>query len=282
MKEMLSRQTLFNTVAMIHMESRALILVVEGEDDHFILRPHATQELLIVCGYGRPSVLGAAHLAEVARLERVAFLVDADYDRFGPKRSYPSAVIVSENHDLVIDLIMASTTVIDRVIEAHARSACRHGNATLDPADMRLQALDLASRVALLRVVNERDRLNLNLARYPFGRLTSTSPSYEEIARLAVERSRDNCDPVAVAQEMQLIEQWAAPAAALPGDHDFFGALARVLSDNCAANITARSLEAGYLGAISCATLAGTPWFQRVGGWSSSRDAHAFSCPCAA
>ncbi len=297
MKQSLNKHTLFNTLAMASMESTGLILVVEGHDDHFILKSHIAADVLLIESNGRPSALGAARLAQARGLRKTSFLVDAELDHFTtPAADYPENVVCTDHHDVVMDLILAFTPAIDRVIDAHCRSAVRSGRAQQAAAEIRRRAMSLAARVALLRIANELGHLCLNLADFPFGRLQSVEPSSIEIARLAIGRSSVTMSEADLAARIEGVEKWAGvgepmpasddnappPLDRLPGDHDFFGALARVLTENGVRNASPSALQTSYLSVVSCSSVVATSWFKAIPTSPVEAGNKVFSCPCAA
>jgi hypothetical protein len=280
-RDALNEHTLFAMLAMIRAESASHIYVLEGDDDAFALKPHASGEVRLIPGNGRPITLRTAELAHTRGLSAVTFLVDADYDRFvQPDPYYPRNVITSEHHDVIMDLIFGCLSAIDRVIDAHCRAARRSGQCVEDAANLRDAALVLASRIALLRILNEKERLTLNLSDFPFGSLSSTEASFLEIAEVAVGRSAVSYDPDNLAQKLAGLELTTGPCLALPGDHDFFGALGAVLRSQGVRNASKTALESSYLAAISCSSIVGAGWFSRVMENTSTSIPRPFSCPC--
>lgn len=279
MRGAITPTTIFGTVAMARQGSSSLILVVEGDDDHFMIRDHINvSDVVLIGGNGRPKVLEAAAKAERRGVRGVRFLVDADYDRFTqPTSSYPSNVVVSKHHDAMVDVVLMNPSVLDRVIASYGRSVERRGG-SLDVAAVRAEAITLAGAVAPLRVVNERMGHNLNLRDFPFGRLASTTPTDAELAALAVERS--DTAITAAQLEVDIAGQRShvgADIAVLIGDHDLFRALARVLSDH-GVSIRPDFLWSGFMSAVSCRELYLVAWYQELVGWGAANSHSTFNC----
>lgn len=282
MRGAITPTTIFGTVLLARQGSRSLILVVEGDDDRFMVKDHVNDEdVILIGGNGRPKVLEAAEKAERQRVRGVRFLIDADYDRFTqPTLRYPANVISSVSHDAMIDIVLANPSVLDRVIASYGRSVERRGG-TLNVAALRTAAIALAASVAPLRIVNERKALNLNLRDFPFGRLTSGSPTNAEIAALAVERSDTALSDVQLEIDIGAERSHAGvDVTLLVGDHDLFRALARVLSDH-GVNIRPDYLWSGFLSAVDCRHLSFVAWYGELVDWGAANSRNTFNCKLA-
>lgn len=284
MRSALNANTFFATVALARQNTRALILVVEGDDDYFIAKEHVNdQDILLIAGVGgKAAVLDAAEKAERRHVTGVRFIVDVDWDRFTqPTRRYPSNVVPSKHHDAVIDIVMVSAGLVDRVIDSHSRSARRRG-VEFDTPTAREDAVKLAAQLAPLRIVNERNTLGLNLAGFPFGRLSTLTPTPDELAQIAVNRSQTTLTASELAATVAgEIAHVGTDQDLLVGDHDFFRALARVLQDR-GVTAGADSLWTAFLAGLLCANLGATDWYREIVAWGQSNNRDSFACPCAA
>lgn len=283
MRGVITPATIFGTVVMARQGSSSLILVVEGDDDHFVVKQHVNDgDVVLIGGSGRPKVLEAAAKAEQRGVRGVRFLVDADYDRFTqPASRYPANTIASEFHDAMIDVVLANPQVLDRVIASYGRSVERRGGA-LDVTAVREAAISLAAALAPLRIVNERKGHNLNLRDFPFGRLASIVPTAADISMLAIERSDTTL--TATQLEAEIVEQRAhagSDVAVLVGDHDLFRALARVLTDH-GVSIRPDFLWSGFMSAVDCRALASVSWYQELHNWGAANSRSIFNCKLAA
>ena len=283
MKEVLNANTFFNTVAMIRQDISALLLIVEGEDDYFVLKSHNSEDLHLLPGVGgRANLLAAAELADKRMLSGVKFLIDSDYDAFvASGRSYPSNVITSKTHDVFMDMIVVGSKVIDRVIESHSRAVGRSSGPALVATAVRNEAVILAARLAPLRIANERHGLGLNLSKFPFGSLTSLEPLDDEIAKLAIGRSNTSLSEINLVAHIKAESAHrSVDSVAVVGDHDFFRALSRVLEEK-GARSTSDSLFSSFLAALSCDQVVATDWYVELEGWAAVNGMGAFACPCA-
>lgn len=257
-----------------------LLLVVEGEDDQFILREHVTEDLLLVLGVGgKESLLEAARLSEERGVTGVRYLVDADYDALvHPGSSYAATVISSTHHDLMMDVVNASPVLLERTIQTHSRKAARRG-IEVDAESWRREALVLAARIAPLRMVNHRHDLGLNLRNFPIGTLSSVNPIDAELAKITIGRSETALlanDLIGLMAAETAIAD-SHPPEVLAGDHDLFRALARVMKSK---GVTAGAEEMlnSCIAALTCEYLCMIEVFRKVAAWCSENSKAAFTC----
>ncbi|ALU73202.1 hypothetical protein H351_06905 [Rhodococcus erythropolis R138] len=285
MRESLNHHTLFNTITLVRPEIESLILVTEGEDDHFVIKNHSNEKLYIIQGNGKGKSLGAATLAEEESISGVTFLVDSDYDQFlFPGKIYPSNVLVSNTHDIFMDIALKSTRLLDSLIQTKVRSTVRRtGNPIATHAVMN-QSLSLAAAVAPLRIVNERYELDLKLSDFPFGEIPPISPSIERIASIALARSNTSTPESELSRMIREEKSTIGVGVEyLVGDHDFFRALARVLVKVYdVKTVTAASLFDSFITALNrdCAAIMETDWYSNIANLSKLHGHAAFSCPC--
>lgn len=285
MKEALNSNTLFNTLAMIRAEKSSVILVVEGDDDLFLIKRHLSKLTILLKGVGgKSAVVETAHRVDKFPIKDVLFLIDADYDRVtAPDREYPGSVVASSNHDVFMDIILANEELLERIVEAHTRQLSRRTGKEIRPSEIVAAAMSLAASLAPLRIVNETESLSLKLVDFPFGSVSSHRPNPREIVSLAVTRSQTQLSVDEV--QAKVIEQQSKnihEQSVLIGDHDLFRSLSRVLALNGVKGVGAETLWTGFLAAADCRHIARTAWFASVKSWSSNRGQTSFMCPCAA
>lgn len=283
MKDSLNSNTLFNTVAMMRPECNSLILVAEGDDDCFVLQRHKSPDLEVVNGVGgKSSVLVAAELAVANSVSGVVFLVDADYDRIVDiHHDYPSNVIPSVRHDFFMDIVFHASHVVEQVIETHTRAAPRRGRIHVDASRIHEQAMQLATQVAPFRIVNAKKDLGLRLSNFPFGAVRADPAGLREFAEVIIGRSNTGFSTEDLLIEISSEESLTGVADVfLVGDHDYFGALARVLDREDLANVKPEVLFSSFLAAIRCTELMSTEWHSSLSDWAADYDRSAFACPC--
>lgn len=286
LREALNANTLYATVAMYIKESRSLLLVVEGPDDHDALREHCSGDLNLMAGTGgRAQVLRTAELANSRGLKGVRFLVDRDYDSFIGVSDIDGLenVFVSENHDFFMDLIAADPTALHRVIYSHTRAARRRpvlpGKKLLPSAEIiEENARSLAAQLAAVRIVNARNNMELVFTRFSFGGLKVHEFNVESIAKIVCTRSaaaHETHD--VVAQEAQAVEEEIRGLFSAVGDHDLFQAISRVLK-RYDVNVSAETLLSSFLVALSCFAVAALSWFSDVQAWCAQNLRQGMTC----
>lgn len=284
MREYLNENTLFNTVAMFLEESQGLLLVVEGPDDHLLLRGSCTPQLqLLTATGGRHQVLSTAQLALDRGIRRARFLVDQDYDRYnGSAETHLDNVLVSDHHDCFIDLMCADRSLLHRVIEVHCDPVRRRPDETVDtpdPAHIEGEAFRLASKLAAIRIVDARRRLLLDFKRFKFGGLPVDDFEVSRIAEIVLTRSQyvhdDRADVIAdaVSTHAEIAGMQHSPV----GDHDLFAALARVMQQYDVHERDA-SLQRSFILAVGCNSLMQTSWCKEIQQWCKSYGESGFTC----
>ncbi|MCT1617588.1 hypothetical protein [Janibacter hoylei] len=268
-----------STIMMVRQPGGRVILIVEGEDDAHALRPHIDSNLLMYPGVGgRSSLVEAATWVDKSNLVDVKFLIDSDLDiAVGGMGSVPQALVSTSNHDIFMDLILVAPSVLDYVIETHARAHVRRGGKCL-PSEVRKAAFDLAGKVAALRVASAVRGWDLTFAKFPFGALSTSSADFEELARLVIARSNEVVDvSVLVGEAEAFLARWGSMDK-LIGDHDLFAALALVLREG-GVKVGADGLLNSFMTSIRCSTVMGTTWFSSLSEWAEGQGKSAFACP---
>ena len=284
MQEYLNENTLYATLAMYLSESDSLLLVVEGPDDHLMLKNHCSPELRLIAGTGgRGQVLRTAELALKRNLRRVRFLVDRDYDHFTETACINlENVFVSEEHDCFLDVSTSEPALLTRVIEVHTASARRRpgmGGSIPDPEQIRADSIALAAHLVAVRVVDARRNLSLDFKKFSFGGLNVSQFDVSAIAEIILTRSEYSGDD---AEEIiKEAIQTHAEVTALPqvpvGDHDLFSAVARILKRFKVA-VSDDVLQRGFILAVSCSALSRTRWFRSIQDWCASESRVGFTC----
>lgn len=285
MREYLNENTLFATVAMYVQETSALVLVVEGDDDHLVLKHHCSSDLRLIAGVGgREQVLRAATLASRRNLNGVRFLVDRDYDDYTfSDNEYEQNVCVSRGHDLFMDLLSGNPALLRRVIDVHSASVRRRPKESHlpvpDPTSIEQEALELASRLAAVRIVNVRRNLSLDFKRFSFGALNVRDFDTRVIAAMIMERSGYGPEQTAevVQDSAQVFEEIQGRHDATVGDHDLFSALARVLRRY---EVLVRDdvLHRSFIIGVDCAALIAADWFREIQRWCARNNRKGFTC----
>lgn len=284
MKEYLNENTLYNTLAMYLAEGNSLLLVVEGPDDHLMLKEHCSPDMMMIPGTGgKGQLLRTAELSAKRDLKGVRFLVDRDYDDFSELESIDlDNVFVSEGHDCFMDVLASDPALLNRVIDVETASARRRpeaGNTIPSPSEIQAEAIALASHLAALRIVDARRGLGLNFRKFSFGGLKIKEFDVGIITDMVLVRSGySGLDSIEIIEEavQAHFEVWDLPQVPI-GDHDLFSALSRVLR-KFEVSVAADALHKGVILAVSCTALSGTGWFQKIQEWCAHNDRVGFTC----
>lgn len=280
MKEALGPTALANLIRMIRSESPNPILVVEGEDDKFVVEPHLDSQVRVLPGnIGKSSIILAAKELSV---ERLFFLLDRDLDDviLAEGTEFPKNVIRSNSHDLLMDLVSADSTYLERAVRALTRKANQQSEEQSSAQTLIDKSFDLAWCLVPVRIANQRRRFGIRLRDFPYGALSSVSPTWEEVARTAAfKRSREVSLPIL----LEAIESERTAALKLGrqlvGDHDFFGAVSRVLRESGADKITREHVETAFLSTVDCTLVAKAKWSAELGSLMQEQGIQAFDCP---
>lgn len=167
MRQFLNGNTLYNNLRMLLTSRPIPILVVEGESDATLFEEKLGPAIpfVIFTSYGKPHSIEAARLSDDANLDRVMFLVDADFDRLtGLDATYPSeSVILTEYYDLLCDVVMSTARPIISVIRTFSNAA----KSTLDPTSILNLAQEVASSIGAFRYAAHVHGWPIDLSRFP-------------------------------------------------------------------------------------------------------------------
>lgn len=279
MKEHLNEHTLYAQIALLLNGGTSLALIVEGPDDHLVIKDHASSGLSVIEGTGgREQVLRTARIARANRLERARFLVDRDFDDYGEHSNRAhSNVMFSQTHDFFLDLVLADPHLLEKAVEVVCRSATRrpdrNARALPKPSQLISEASSLALKLSAVRITSLQLNLNLRLQAFSFGKLPNTHIDVRDVGRMVLKASR----PVSVDDEVVLVHadkvfrEISGRSVPPVGDHDLFKALSRVLRQY---EVVAgeRELQTAFMSgaAVRCDALGKTDWIPKIAGWARS------------
>jgi hypothetical protein len=276
-REFLTGTTLSSTIAMLRDETSRRILVVEGHDDHYVLRTHSAEDVIVMAGSGgRNGLLEAAAFVARGGLKDIRFIVDSDLDAaLGRTAGDIPNVFVTESHDLVMDLVIADRSLLDRAISVLARSLPLSSTECLE---VRLRATEMALTVAVVRIANERHGLGLRLRSFPVNDLVA-SATVETAIGAVLSRGGPRVDYehlLRLCHEEQ--ESVAGLEWSVVGDHDFFRSIAALLRAQGMRSITDGEVLTGFLAAVSCSEVWATSWANRLANWRCTSGTAALKC----
>lgn len=282
MKEYLTEDTLFNTVAMVLQGTDRLLLIVEGPHDQLLLREFVNSDLqLIAATGGKEQALGAASRAFHDGIERVRFLVDRDFDDYLPsRRAFHSNVFMSDRHDIFLDLLSGDRKLLQRVIDVHTDSARRDNTRTRAipaPSELESEAFGLAVKLSASRILNTQRDLGLKFKRFSFGGLNPRDFDARKIAIMVLARSEySGNDHEQIADDIAAIHEQVCGLEHAPvGDHDLFAALARVMKLHDIA-VSDEMLQRGYILKATLTAMSRSAWFRQIEHWSKDNGKRGF------
>lgn len=283
MREYLDENTFFSTVLMSSGTGK-LVLVVEGDDDRLALKPHISEELILLAGVGgKQSLLKAAKCAHNKAISDVRFLIDRDYDDYalGPMVLLENVVYTSA-HDMFIDIAISDPSLLLRIIEVKTASVRRknNGSSIPDNDDIVADAISLAAHLGAIRIVSVRRELPLTFRDFPFGEIKPKEVDVQIIAKTVLRRSKSknlNIEDEVILNESKTVRDEIDQEYSLIGDHDLFAALASVLR-SLGVYVKADDLQDFFIVTIDCNSLLDLEWFQKINEWGLKFKKKTFNC----
>lgn len=269
MIEFLDGQDLYNTIRLLIEGGSPRVLVVEGIEDWDLLVEFLEEmPVELHAGYGKPTSLGAASLAE-ADGAPVRFLFDADFDRLtGSDGSYPSTAFVTDLYDLTVDIAWRNPHILRRIARVNRVDPAGPG-----PDSQVALAYEAAIEIGAVRFGSEVKGWNLNLARFPshlcLPNTIEGAVDVERITSLAVSRT----EACLVALEVVRLE---VPALATDIDrarfvngHDLLDALQHV-SRSLAGGKSGLTYFQQFLLSVGADELRTVPVVQQIEDWANA------------
>ncbi|MCT1436516.1 hypothetical protein [Brachybacterium paraconglomeratum] len=282
MREFLNENTLYGTIAMIIQEHVGTILVVEGQYDKLALQGHSERGLEILPGFGgREHITRVAKIAEERGLGRVRFLVDRDYDPYitdSPKR--PSNMMVSEAHDLFVDLLMGEPLRLLSMIETMVYGVESARNSIgARSREVLNAALKRSAQLAAFRIVNAQLGLGLSFesARLSGG-LKGVHSFYDMSEFLLRVNDRGSANSERLASRSETVfttfrgEYWN-----VVGDHDLIDALGVELR-KIGVRLGRNELQRTVVAMTSCKAIRSSAWFEEFQAWCRGHGLRGLEC----
>ncbi|MEW1921874.1 DUF4435 domain-containing protein [Pseudarthrobacter oxydans] len=210
-----------------------LFLVVEGADEDVILNGHiAADHITVLVAGGKPNVLATSKLLEERSVQGALAVIDRDLDDLtGDSTAYPTTVIATGGYDLVSDILAARPDLLDRAIAVQAKEVVERVESTTGTRFQDL-AVRLCLDLAVLRLVNTEEKLELNLRNFPFQRIIGrdfSSGGLRAIVQEANARSRVSVLFEDIAAALERAVGRIAGDRRYCGGHDLVGASAALL-----------------------------------------------------
>jgi hypothetical protein len=230
MRQFLNGDTLYNNIRMLLAARTTPLLVVEGESDNTLFEEKLGSSIpfALVTSYGKPVSIAAANRSVDDQVDRVLFLIDADFDRLtGTADLYPASHILTTVHyDLLCDVIMSSSRPVLSVIRAFSKA----GEAELTPDAILAIAMKLAAMVGLFRYASNVNNWQVDLERFPMHDLIpepNAPVDFENVARQVEQRAKSSPIPLPSDFEDQTLEYAdSVSETRLINSHDLLNAVA--------------------------------------------------------
>ena len=278
-RENLDADDLHAYLGMLRTGDRRLFFVVEGDSDVRALGRRVIQSsCLLICGYGKSAVLKAMAQMEQTDPDGCVALVDRDFDDWLGK-SIPTNVFTTDLYDRESDLLLKSGVLKDYV------GALTHDGNRCDLLKRAKESSVVAIVVAIgaaigrVRWVSERDKLDLNLSKFPVHSIFSgtTVPRLDEVVALALKRSNHP-----TVQMKDILGACSTPATAtddrLCNGHDLVSALAVSSEWWARRRLGQKEIVDSLLVAVRCDVLEPLQWFNDLKAWAGQRGYVLWDC----
>lgn len=230
------------------------IIFPEGEGDEALIEKAfgGQVDIRLVSG-GKPECLQLAKWLKEDGLRRARVIVDRDFDSVTGVENYCNPLlIVTENHDVLMDILASAP----RVVSAAIKGANKSRYQGLQPGDkesqvslIHRQALDAAFNLSSVRIWAARNGIGLKFDTFSFANYFQEGEITINAAVKGVLRKSGDVpgvvlDPEAGTLQVEsnshdvssgALEVWRelqGQRLSLVGDHDFIQALAYLLDDN--------------------------------------------------
>ena len=270
------------------------MLVIEGEDDRYIMQKHLDPRITLSCAAGKAQVLAVRNelLNRGVDLGNIRFLVDSDFDDIlGIEHVGGTELICSDTHDIVMDVVVLDKVLIERYIESvllRAKPSVMNAIGVGASYPERLpfigsvirDAFEAGKIVSALRVVNGKNNYGLKLRDFPFGLVERFDVS--SIVKIAFDRAKATdllyySDPdsssekfvsrIEVEDEISsVLMEFSSSSYPAVGDHDFFSAVAKVVEYKTNVG-SVKELEAVFYTGLHCGMLGEVRWFSLIREW---------------
>lgn len=282
-----NHNTFHNFIAMLSAHySDSLIVVMEGNDDPFLLKNWVSSSVIVRHGEGgKGQILRVAERFVAEGNDRVRFVVDRDYDDYAvPSVVYPNNVVVSRYHDCFVDVLSVNeyllAQIVDYRLDSRRRSDSKYAELVQGVSVTSLvdRAFELASMMAACRIVDLRSDLNLNFKAFKFVGHDNEMLNASYIMRVLHVGSvgsdvvlNERCDQVErIASELRSFD------FPLVGDHDLFAAVNYVVRAY-GQSLPDKVIRTSIITSISVLVLRELIWCNVLEDWANSHGISFFA-----
>ncbi|MCG2803619.1 MAG: hypothetical protein L6311_16220 [Cellulomonas sp.] len=265
------------------------MLTVEGEEDCALLDLHLDWRVAKTQFAGsKTAVLAAAERAERDGINWIAFVIDADFDRYNGKSSaWPAGVLATEFADLFVDATIASPEVISGVLLGHGAARARSVETALGSSLDRF-CRETASYVGAIREAIVDGEFSITARGWNFSGIVLSSSNERDplpaVVAEAVRRSSGTLSPDAVKDAVA--RRIAVPGEAHPrylNGHDIVGVAAELARHISGRSVRRDSIAATCRVAFRCEGFVILQVVREVRAWAvTTHDIDPFRCTVAA
>lgn len=280
MKSYENHNTFHNFIAMLSgYHSNLLIVVMEGDDDPFLLKDWVSSSVIVRRGEGgKGQILRVAQRFAAEGNDRIRFVVDRDYDDYAvPSVVYPNNVVVSRYHDCFVDVLSVNQRLLGQVIDYCLDTRRRSDGKRAVPASavsvssLVDRAFELASMVAACRIVDLQGALNLNFKAFKFAKHSNEMLDASYIMRWL--HIGSGCSDVVINERCDQAERIASKLGSLDfplvGDHDLFAAVNYIVSKH-GSSLSDKVIRSSVITSISVLVLRELIWCNFLEDWANS------------
>lgn len=282
MRSALTGVDIFNTVMMQRSLDKRLVVLVESPEDSGVIDPHLnTSKVQTFPGYGKESVLMAAHMFFTRQIAEVVAVVDADFDRYnGRQQQHPSNVVITEFYDLDADVIVHCPHALEAIVANFTDKTRRQSYLANHGVSMHDAVWGIATAVGEIRYCSIVRQCGLNLRGFP---LHEVLKGYEQgsaqasVLTVAVARSPNAIMPTAseIATEIATISNIRHVASG----HDLVSALATLIRKRWGGTVGDKLLASTLRSAVQCHCWKNTVVYRFVRDWARQFTVNAWTCP---
>lgn len=212
---------------------KGAVFIVEGETDCIALERFVSEKDCIVeIAFGKKNAIGAIDLLDDEGFQGVLALVDADFDRLLGITHSSNSIVLSEFHDIEMDIL--HTSAFEHIIREYAEKPKLQANFGSSMDRVRNEILEACRPLSVLRLYNERRNMGLNFRDLSFDFIEESTLKCD-VNALALEiiskNSRRKINP------QQIIRIIASESGAI---HD----LRQITRGHDAAHVLGRALRA--------------------------------------
>ena len=276
-------ETLFVLITMLRqLDSKRLILVVEGFEDDAVLDGHINEtNINVLISGSKIAILRLCDLLHVNHISYAVGLIDRDLDDLtGRSSSYPPNVVATHAYDLVADVLLTNPDLLLRALKSQNRDASRVVESTCSGSISDV-VFQLVISLSVLRLLNESFDFGLSFVNFPFFKILNSDysvKSSEEILVFANIRSSSTVEFSEIEPHLATAMHSINSDRRHCGGHDIIGASIAIMRQGGDKALSKSNLVKSISTAISCNVMVRLPIYKQIENWAASNSSAAFDC----